>query len=344
MTTFRAFRPRSRRTVLAALVLVPALGLAACGGDSGTAAEDDLRNPTNSPLAKLLGFDTSPAEQRAKDLEMQDVIAECMRGEGWEYTPVDWNAQNSFSDEWEEQMEDPLAYGEKYGYGVVRQYELGNDVPDTGGMEDPNWDYVQTLSEDESEQYYASLYGQSPEITDPEEFVPPPLEEQGCQGKAQLEVFGDSPWNNPDISAALEEMYQDMADDPRIADANEAWAACMAEIDESYEWANPDEIWGYLYERLNELQGIDNGTFEDVSADGGVTSDTIAIPIDGGPQQPQEIDPADLEDLRSEELAIYADDQSCQDTADLLQIRRDVEQDLADDLLAQFPELGDDEG
>ena len=45
------------------------------------------------PLAQLLGFDTSPAEQRAKDLELQQVMVECMKDEGWEYRAVDYSAQ-----------------------------------------------------------------------------------------------------------------------------------------------------------------------------------------------------------------------------------------------------------
>ena len=62
-----------------------------------------------------------------------------------------------------------------------------------------------------------------------------------------------------------------------------------------------------------------------------------------GTDQP-EVDEQAIEDLRAEELQIWTDDQTCQDQVDMLQVRRDAEQRAADQILEEFPELGDSSG
>src|SRR5690606_5710199 len=143
------------------------------------------------------GWVQDPVEQRRRELEIQEYIVDCMTAEGWEYQAVDWSAQ--MPDQPDEEWGSP-EFGRKYGYGVMYQYELSDDPG--GGMgidfEDPNQEYVNGLSEAEQEAYYADLYGgndiwpSEPEIDeDGNEFWPsPPLDQQGCQGKAQLEVVG----------------------------------------------------------------------------------------------------------------------------------------------------------
>lgn len=340
-TVLSGSRPRFRRALLTAGAVVASLALSACGSSGDNGARDDL-NPQNGPLAKLLGYDISPAEQREKELDVQQFLVECMRTDGWEYEAVDYNASNPYQDEYAEQIADPKAYGEKYGYGVARGYELNGDGGGGNEFVDPNQDYVESLSGDEETEYYASLYGKQDDqaVSEGDVYVPPPLEEQGCYGKAQADVYGESPYNDPDISTRLNELFEDSANDPAIADANEVWATCMGERDASYEWASPDAIYQYLYDKLSELQGITPATFEEGSSGGSVVvAGTDAV--DGGGGQPEPIADADLEELRAEELQIWNDDQACQSSADLAQVRRDVEQRMVDDLIADFPELGD---
>jgi len=335
-----------RRSLALAATLV--LSLAACGG--GESSGDEGANPDdprNSPLARLFGYDSSPAEQRAKDLEMQQVMVECMKDEGWEYRAVDYSAQGGdFMAEFEEQMADPEAYGEKYGYGVVRNYEMQGELGPTT-FEDPNQDYVESLDPDEQTAYYEALYGASSSaepVTDDTEFVMPSLEEQGCSGKAQLEVYGDSPMNDPDVQERMNELFEDAQDAPELQDAYDEWASCMADQDPSYEWTTPEEVVNSFWNRLSELQGFTSSD-GDEGGEGGdagvVTAGTIVIDGSGGDEQP-EIDVADLEDLRADEIATWADDWACQQEADIAQVRLDVEQRLVDDLLAEFPELGKD--
>jgi hypothetical protein len=334
---------RTRRVRRGAGLAVGLLIVAGCGSSDGGASDEDLRDPTKSPLAQLLGYDVSPADQRAKDLQVQQSIVECMKADGWEYQAVDYNVGNTYADEYEEQVTDPVGYGEKYGYGIVRGYDLGQDQS-AQTFEDPNSDYVNSLNSDEQTQYYESLYGDQSNFEAPddgEEFTPPPLEEQGCQGKAQLEVYGDSPFNDPDISQRLGEIMDDAQNDPAVKDATDAWAACMTKIDESYEWKSPDEIYSYLYDKLNTAQGYSNTVTTD--GDGGVITEAVPVGGDGSGDQP-EVDEQAIEDLRAEELQIWADDQRCQDEVDMLQVRRDAEQRAADQMLEEFPDLGDQPG
>lgn len=338
LVSTRRVRPAVRR---GAGLAVGLLIVAACGSSEGGASDADLRDPTKGPLAQLLGYDFSPADQKAKELQVQQSIVECMKADGWEYQAVDYSAGNSYDDEYQEQLADPVAYGEKYGYGVVRGYELGQEQ-NAQTFEDPNSDFVNSLSPDEQTQYYESLYGDQSafESTDDDgEYTPPPMEEQGCQGKAQLEVYGDSPFNDPELSDRLNEIMTDAQDDPDVKDATDKWAACMTEIDESYEWKTPDEIWSYLYDKLNTAQGY--VVTETTDADGNVFSSSESPSEDGSMP---EVDEQAIEDLRAEELQVWVDDQKCQDEVNMLQVRRDAEQRAADQILAEFPELGEGTG
>ena len=102
-------RLRVRRAPFATGACVAlAVLLAACGGGGSDEPAADLDDPTQGPLAKLLGYDISPADQRAKELEVQQALVECMKAEGWEYQPVDHSSMGGgFSEEYEEQLSDP---------------------------------------------------------------------------------------------------------------------------------------------------------------------------------------------------------------------------------------------
>lgn len=336
VTTRIGTTTRPRRASLGALAATAVL-LAACGGGDGGEEEaaGNPNDPRNSPVAQLLGFDMSSSEQRAKDLEIQQQIAECMRDEGWEYEPVDYQAQmGDMNAEWEQQLNDPEGYGEKYGYGVVRSYESQGDMSGTT-FEDPNQDYLETLTPEENQAYYETLYGVQPEFVEGDEYVMPPLEDQGCQGAAMLAVYGEnSAMTNADLQTRLNELFTESENDPALAQANDDWAACMRERDPSYEFERPDEASSQLWERLNELQGF--GSMPEGGDDGVVVEGTVASSDFGGPT---EIDEADLEELRQDELRTWRDDWDCQQEVDIAGIRRDVEQRIVDDLLAEFPEL-----
>jgi hypothetical protein len=324
----------------AAAAVVAMLVMAGCGSGSSGPSQAELLDPTNSPIAKLLGYDISLADQKVKQLETEQAVADCMKDEGWEYKPQDYSSMGgntAWEDEYAEQMADPVAYGEKYGYGIVRQNDLNDQMNEDGGNSyvDPNQDYLNSLSMEEIQAYQEALYGkQSMEpMGDSDEYVPPPIEEQGCYGKANAEVYGAA-MSDPDIQTKMNDFYENAQNDPEIVAANKVWATCMSDIDQSYEWKTPDDIWGDLYDRLSVAQGYTMTTDED-----GSTYSEPTMDADGNYVEP-EVDEAKIEQLRNDEIAIWADDFTCQGEAKILQVRRDIEQRMADDLLEEFPELG----
>lgn len=348
-----------RRRHLVTAAAVPFL-LAGCG-DPDTA--DDA-----SPLEAIYGAPLSPAEQRAKELEVQEAIAQCMREAGWEYTPVDYSAQ--FDDRpFEDPNED--GYGEKYGYGIVRNYELyewpylddeGNytgDGPFGGGFEDPNADYVNSLSPDEIDEYYAAMSG-DPSIYEPEidpvtgeEIYPmPSMEEQGCQGKAQLEVYGDQPWNDQDFNDRLSALTEDLENDPALADAEIVWSDCMYETDPDYDFYGPTDTYQYMEGLMGEAKGLETmpADPETGMVEGGdgteqvymitSTEDGEGIAYVG---QPKKLTEAQIRDLQEVEIALWKADQACLEESGYRDVRRELEQEVADIIREEFPQFADSE-
>ena len=134
---------------------------------------------------------------------------------------------------------DPKAYGEKYGYGVMynyETYELGASG-DGGGIafEDPNMEYVNSLSPAEQEAYNAALYGDSSiwdaaaegSVTEATMVVAPPLDQQGCDGQARLEVVGESPTTDPEVQRMLDDFYSSQQDDPALDSVVAEWIECF---------------------------------------------------------------------------------------------------------------------
>jgi hypothetical protein len=334
---------------------------AACGDDSSESAAAD-----DGPLAAIFGGNESPAESRRKQLAMEESMAQCMKDAGWEYKPVDYSAQFDVPSGEEELS--PKEFGEKHFYGAVYYYEL-YELPALGtdengvsatmpgeGFVDPNQDYVNSLSSDEQAKYFADLYGEpqeAPVIDDTAdgavvEAGAVPMEEQGCSGKAQQEVFGDQPFNNPDFSERFNELQQQMENDPRVNDAEIAWSDCVYEINPDYDFGASPDVYQYIQGLMSEAKGLKTlpvdpethqpiGDFDD--------SQGYSSTIDSNGNEiayvgvPEAIESNRLEELRTIEKDLWKADQKCQKEVGLADIRRDVEQELADTLLQEFPEL-----
>lgn len=346
---------------VASMALLITMG-AACGDDAveGDAAAD------NGPLAAIFGGNESPAESRRKQLAVEESMAQCMKDAGWEYKPVDYSAQFGTPGGEEENLSQK-EFGKKYYYGTVHYYEI-YELPSVGtgedgsaatlpgqGFEDPNQEYVQSLSPDEQSKYYATLYGEPQEApaidTEGTGFVEGeavPIEQQGCSGKAQHEVFGDQPFNNPDFGKRFEELSQQMENDPRVQDADIAWSDCMYEINPDYDFGGAQDVYRYMEPLMAEAKGqktlpVDPQTGEPIGefdqnqgwsttedADGNQIAYVGAVKAIPGDR---------LEELRTIEKELWTADQKCQKQTGLDKIRREVEQELADTLLQEFPEL-----
>ena len=290
-----------------------------CSGGSDAPATTD-GGLTGGPLAELLGQDIAPSERRARDVRVQELIADCMRSDGWEYEPVDPSAASMHLDEFDRQLTDPVGYGEDHGYGVVRSYDLGLEQVGLV-VADPNIEYVGSLDDDDRQAYDTRLYGAPDGVTSDL-----PLGEQGCAGSAEAQVYGDVLLLDDDVAVRLDELTGAAGIDPALLAAHEVWSTCMRERDETYDWTTPDEIYASLSAELSAARGLGAGTGVD---DDPAASGTLP-----------DVDAAAIDDLREEELQIWSDDQRCQAVADVPAIRRRLEQQIVDQLILDFPELG----
>ena len=356
-----------RLALPAILVAVGACGGSAQGEDQKSAGSDKT-STTDGPLAAIFGGSESPAESRRKQLKQEELVAQCMKEKGWEYNPVDYSAQFDDSGGNEDANLSPEEFGKKYAYGVAHNYELyelpnlsGQATADTGidagasdgastdSFVDPNQEYVTGLSESEQQQYYEDLQGKPQEAPtdDTAVFVPPPLEEQGCYGLASKEVYGESPFQDPEISQRLDELFTNLEDDPEIKTANKKWLECVKATDSSYELTSPNDTYSYFEKVKAELAGqqivpLDPATGSPQGGEPGEmwnstqNADGTGWAFIG---EPKPLDAQAIDQLRTDEFKLYGVDQKCQKKVGITKIRKRVEQELADQILTEFPQL-----
>ena len=295
------------------LALVLALLATACGsGASGDADSiagalaDDPNRPTSfedlefeSPIAEMLGMDfgdNEAMEQQFADMERQaeEVIAACMLDQGFEYTPrvMDQgvfvggpfggdDGLPYYSDEW-------IA---KYGFGVstqrFAQSEVGPNLvgfsdevmPDISDMpQDPNQEYLDSLTPGEREAYEEALWGTPPDFSamDEEEMSTSFFEPEGCQGEAFEQVYSEGPGGGMEFFEAFGDELQAMEEraesDPRVIEYRADVAACVAE--KGFVWEGDKDPWEYFEPKL---QNIGNqGFMGDPFADAGVNPEEMS--------------------------------------------------------------------
>jgi peptidoglycan hydrolase-like protein with peptidoglycan-binding domain len=332
--------------------------------DDADGDDDGDDDAAVSPLGELLGWVSDPVEQRRQQLEIEEQVAECMKAEGWEYTPVDWEAQMP---EVDVDMSDPQAFGEKYGYGVMYNYETNELGGDGGPMgipfEDPNGEYMMSLSPSDQEAYSADLYGdpgiweQSEDgATDATMVVAPPLDQQGCQGKARLEVVGEDPSSDPAVQQILNDFYESQQNDPGLQAIVDTWSECLQpKLDEYGLEADLTNVFdGYQimeaekYKALGaEVVPVASQAEMDeyfTSGENVLTAYTdengsgyIVLAPDG---ELPELTADQIDELTAMELDVWAADQACQEEAGYADYNQQREQDLVDQLVSEFPELG----
>ncbi len=323
------------------------------GGEGDGATATDTTYPDQAFFEAIYGNQES---SERKQLEVEDMVRDCMTALGWEYTPVDYSGQfqgaptsgliNTLS---------PDEVAEDWGYllstAIGHETELYGDFSGGPASEfvDPNQEYVQALSTSDQEAYYKDLYGDFSDF-DPESEEPPTP--QGCQGIASAEVFGDFELQE-ELGTAVQELETRIAADSRIVDAQKNWRECMA--DKGFpDFQSREDIYNELSTRLSEVMGWNEGgdgfATETIIADGfsdsfsddgggdGVTVATVAAPAPGGFETPEPKDPEGLARLQERELELArADLLDC--GKDLDETTRDIRAEYQEQFLIDHPEL-----
>jgi|GEM_PF-570263 len=226
----RRAAPGARTGVVVLATAVVALTASCSGGDEPepTPTPTASGSPLEALLEEYLG-DWSNEQVNAQLVRMEELVAECMVEEGFDYTPVDYTAMgldltgSELGAEW-----GTAEFAQEYGYGLTTSPVLGDGT----APEDPNAEYVAGMSASEQDAYYRALYGDGYETlsTDPEAAATTSWEDLGCTGAAQNEMLGVE-GEEDEFTALQEEMAAMLASadaDPRLNQANADWAACMA--------------------------------------------------------------------------------------------------------------------
>ncbi|WP_341955341.1 hypothetical protein [Microbacterium sp. LWH13-1.2] len=266
--------------------------LAGCSASAG----DDSLSYDDSPLAEYVsaayGGDLSPEEQQKQVEERQrqteELVAQCMSDEGFEYTPIIDNGGVAVSEAVEAWEPDKREWVETYGYGVVNSPFTAQGEVLGEAYVDPNQDYIESLTETERAAFNETLYGATPTE---EELVEDggyeyDWQEAGCQGWAQHEVDGDDVWQSDefaDLRSKIEELWTQSQESPEMAELNAEWAACMADAGEPGFSAQTDasqsivDAHDALYQAAGEEGGEQIGTESAESVDPRETPEMTAL-------------------------------------------------------------------
>lgn len=222
-------------TALSVTMCASAL-LSGCASPAEAPAAAEKESPLTEFFSAAYGADLSPEQQQEKyaedEREREDLVAQCMTEEGFEYTP---NLQASTmtmssGEEWDMDSREWVA---QYGYGMIN-FPGREEMENGSGEEyvDANADYVQSLSPSEQEAFNEALHGPMP---DPEDM---PAEGEameydwttaGCYGWAENEHGGVDPMASDEhkpLMDAMNELYESTMGSPELAALDAEWASC----------------------------------------------------------------------------------------------------------------------
>lgn len=287
-------------------------------------------------MASAYGTDLSPEEQQKKyaeeDRKREELVAQCMKEEGFEYKP---NVQSfSFSEGTAEEWNpDSREWVSQYGYGMVNF--PGREETDSSNAteyEDPNADYVGTLSESEQAAFYEALYGPTPDEEDMPadgEAVEWDWSAAGCSGWAQHERDGDNAMTSDEhkpLMDAMNSLWEDTMSAPEISALNAEWAGCMA--DAGYPgFSAQQDAQNSINEKMNAAY---ENSVPTATATGAASGETAPAGPDG----------ADMSELGKEEIELALADLDCREKTEYRDKMQEVqfkrEQQFVDDHKAEL--------
>ncbi|KAA3641501.1 MAG: hypothetical protein DWP92_01065 [Armatimonadetes bacterium] len=337
-------------------VMATALFLAGCSGFStSTTVPEKSAGPTDTvgsfeasgegptlsdfvPGGVAFG-DGVDAEQQYRQMEReaQDKIAACMAAEGFEYVPyVENQDQGGFatSDVQEE-------FAAQYGFGVVAmilgEQQIGEAEIEAEMAKDPNSAIVEAMSDTERDAYVVALYGVPPEFEFEEsadgspQATTAPVEPSGCQNIAYAETFDQEAQTEffEQFGPMMNDLYSDLESDPRIAELDGKWSACMAK--NGYDFKGESDAEMFLLRRLEEAGAV---TLE-LSPDGDMWGFSINEFEPGGPIE------AAVKEIGAEELAMTQVSSTCSDERDKVfqEVYREAEQRFIAQHLAELAQF-----
>lgn len=218
--------------------------------------------------------DDSAANYARREQQVQELIAECMAREGFEFVPATRPVEDSVFG-----VTGDVEFAREYGFGISTLHgETTTFYEDD--WDDPNQAIVASLSESERDAYYETLYGSSysdgafgsvgdsaTSTFDGDESTEVEVEDpafEGCNGQAYEEVYAYDELTEIFEQLDLESLFERVEADPRAAEINAEWSECMAERGYDYEDPNAmnETVYTDFYERYEAIVGPSGGFFD----------------------------------------------------------------------------------
>lgn len=315
--------PRARRmprgcALLTAVALLVAGAGCSQGQESVDAPPDDARTDDDVPsleayVRAIWGEDdTEDLYQNPTRVPAEELVAACMAEAGFEYHPL---VEQPTYVHISKALPVTLDVAEELGYGIT--IEAGG--PGTGTQawwaprqesqaERDNRVYVESLSPAARAEYERALMGE-PSAGLQEEFDL--ATDAGCTGRAYTEV--GRAFRPPEFAAVIEAMdqvYWQVEDDPRVIEAQRAWRTCMADAGypDLTEFGDTQRL---VQSMVGEFRSETAGRID--SSLGETEYDAIKASV-----------PTELAALQDEERALAVADATCREDSGYTWVHRDV--------------------
>lgn len=257
------------RALLVGGALTLTLGLAACTNshastsapssqppDSSQASSAANTTPTSSAAApeaplpldayenSLIGLSGSYAdvhqELYQQNVKRENIVAACMKSQGFSYTPDAVESTNSASGQAGPSDADLSSkkWVEKYGYGDVYspqgttgeiQQAHSTNTKNTATDTSPNGLYVASLTPNEKAAYVKALSGN--DGADSTLTIAKDWKQLGCSGKSLHTVKNENvvmhSAEGQAVQASMSAFYDSYSTWPGVAEAESAWSSCM---------------------------------------------------------------------------------------------------------------------
>lgn len=285
--------------------VIGALALTGCSNGDNTAknSSDEDYGPLYNYLSTMdVGQEWTQEDYDKQNIKREELIAECMAKEGFEYTPdtnnggVIMSSDDHAGPEW-----GSLEFAEQYGYGFFTSPGQEN-IENPQEYVDLNENYVNALSESEQKAYSDTLHGPMPSEEEMKAMEDESWEYDwstaGCYGWAQHKVETDTSaeaWEDPefvDLFSAMTMLFEETEKDPEIQALNQKWSSCMA--DAGYPGiASKNRAYEVIMNEQNELYS-------------------------GGGEDGKDVEPdqAKLDELKKKEIDVAVADWKCADGMD----------------------------
>jgi hypothetical protein len=283
---------------------VIAVAVLLIGTSCGSADVLPTTGPSSQTLDEFMGwadFDQAAADRAHADLmaRVGEMTVECMADHGLDYTP--WIPPDALDLDELPPAESLLLYG----YGVfalmLEQYRFEMGHPDEIG--NPN-EAIHAQNAPEGVDYMTVMWGCEDDA-----------ESALIGGSPELPLLVDEAWSP--LNDELDAVHQELERDPRLAEAEMVWSACMAE--RGYDFASEGDVEAYLGERFGE--------FDELGGSPALWEGVLTE--------------ADLQPFADEEMAIAEADASCRGEFDEVreELRRAYESRFIDEHLEELEQI-----